>query len=91
MSGVVSKDHVHMHIEYPFSFSISELPKRLKSRSFGLLQHEYTELHKSYLGKQLWVICYGAWNTGNITDEMVQECLKHRKTIANDRENFIIA
>jgi putative transposase len=44
LSGVVSKDHVHMHIEYPPSLSISELVKRLKGRSSRLLQKEYTEL-----------------------------------------------
>jgi len=29
LKGVVSKDHVHMHIEYPPSLSISNLVKRL--------------------------------------------------------------
>lgn len=30
LGGVVSKDHVHMHVEYPPSVSISEFVKRLK-------------------------------------------------------------
>jgi putative transposase len=30
LKGVVSKDHVHMHIEYPPSRSISDLVKGLK-------------------------------------------------------------
>ncbi len=60
LNGVVSKDHVHMHIEYPASVSISELIKRLKGRSSRLLQREYTELHKRYWGKHLWAIGYGA-------------------------------
>ncbi len=30
LKGVVSKDHVHVHIEYPPSISISNLVKRLK-------------------------------------------------------------
>lgn len=34
IKGVVSKDHVHMHIEYPSSLSISVLVKKLKGRSF---------------------------------------------------------
>ena len=38
LSGVVSEDHVHMHIEYRPSLSISELVKRLKGRSSRLLQ-----------------------------------------------------
>ena len=43
LSGVVSKDHIHMHIEYPPSVSISNLVKRMKERASRLLQKEYTE------------------------------------------------
>ena len=48
LSGVVSKDHIHMHIEYRPSLSISDLVKRLKGRSSRLLQKDYTELHRRY-------------------------------------------
>ena len=72
LSGVVSKDHIHMHIEYPPSVSISNLVKRMKGRASRLLQKEYTELSKRYWGKHLWGIGYGAWSTGNITEEIVQ-------------------
>ena len=30
LKGVVSQDHVHLHLEYPPSISISDLVKRLK-------------------------------------------------------------
>ncbi len=33
LKGVVSKDHVHMHIEYPPKLSVSSLVKRLKGLS----------------------------------------------------------
>ena len=33
LKGVVSKDHVHMHIEYRPSQSISEIVRKLKGRS----------------------------------------------------------
>ena len=88
LSGVVSKDHVHMHIEYRPSLSISELVKRLKGRSSRLLQKEYTESHKRYWGKHLWAIGYGAWSTGNITEEAVEEYLRRHKSSANDQEAF---
>ena len=84
----MSKDHVHMHIEYPPSLSLSELVKRLKGRSSRLLQREYPELQKRYWGKHFWAIGYGAWSTGNMTEEIVQEYLKHHKTSANDKNNF---
>ena len=88
LSGVVSSDHVHMHIEHPPSLSISDFVKRLKGRSSRLLQKEYTELHKRYWGKHLWAIGFGAWSTGNITEQVVEEYLKCHKSSANDRGKF---
>lgn len=50
LKGVVSKDHVHMHVEYPPSKSISDLIRRIKGRPSRLLQQEYPELQKRYWG-----------------------------------------
>jgi len=79
-----------MHIEYPPRLSLSDLIKRLKGRSSRLLQKEYTELRKRYWGKHLWAIGYGAWSTGNVTEKVVEEYLKHHKTSANDQDKFIL-
>lgn len=85
LGGVVSKDHIHLHVEYPPSLKISDLVKRLKGRSSRRLQEEYPELRKKYWGRHFWAIGYGAWSTGNITDKMVQEYLEHhRKGSSND-------
>ena len=78
-----SKDHVHMHIEYPPSLSISDLVKRLKGKTSIMLQKEFPELGKKYWGRHFWAIGFGAWSTGNITDEMVQEYLEHHKDKPN--------
>ncbi len=53
LKGVVSKDHVHMHIEYPPKMAISDLLKRLKGRSSRMLQQEYPHLKKRYWGRHL--------------------------------------
>ena len=90
LKGVVSKDHVHMHIEYPPSLSISNLVKRLKGRSSRILQREYTELRNRYWGKHFWAIGYGVWSTGNVTEAIVQEYLKHHKSSANDQNDFTL-
>ena len=85
LKGVVSKDHVHMHIEYPPKVRISDLVKRLKGRSSRRIQEEFPELKKRYWGRHFWAIGYGAWSTGNITDELVNEYLEHhRKDKGND-------
>ena len=73
MKGVVSKDHIHMHIEYRPSLSLSYLIKKLKGRSSRKLQIEYPSLKQKYWGRHFWGIGYGCWSTGNITDEMVNE------------------
>jgi len=44
LQGVISKDHVHMHLEYRPSLSISSLVKKLKGRSSRKLQQEFPEL-----------------------------------------------
>ena len=91
LKGVVSKDHVHMHIEYPSKLSVSWILKQLKGRSSRLLQNEFPHLKKRYWGNHFWASGYGAWSTGNITDEMVQEYLEHhRKPSDKSQDNFLL-
>jgi putative transposase len=91
LKGVVSKDHVHIHIEYPPSTSISVLVKKLKGRTSRLLQQEFQSLSKKYWGRHFWAVGYGAWSTGNITDEMVQEYLEHHEDKPNSQSgNWIL-
>ena len=90
LKGVVSKDHVHMHIEYPAKISISNIVKRLKGRTSRRLQDEFPKLKKRYWGRHFWAIGYGAWSTGNITDDMVQEYLEHHKNPSNTELGNII-
>jgi len=89
LSGVVSKDHIHIHIEYPPKLSISDFIKQCKGRSSRLIQKEFPELSKTYWGKHFWAIGYGAWSTGNITDEIVEEYLKHHFNKKSNQENAI--
>jgi len=90
LKGVVSKDHVHMHIEYPPSKSISDIVKKLKGRVSRKLQQEYPELSKRYWGKHFWAIGYGAWSTGNVSQELVDEYLEHHRNPSNQDTNPMI-
>jgi putative transposase len=91
LKGVVSKDHVHVHVEYPPSKALSDLVKRFKGRTSRLLQQEFPALGKQYWGRHFWAIGYGAWSTGNITEEMVQEYLEHHRHPSNkEADNFIL-
>ena len=90
LKGVVSKDHVHMHIEYPPSISVSNIVKKLKGRVSRKLQQEFPELSKRYWGQHFWAIGYGAWSTGNVSEEVVQEYLEHHRNPSNQDNNAII-
>ena len=90
LKGVISKDHVHIHIEYPPRVKISDLVKKLKGRSSRRIQEEYPVLKKRYWGRHFWAIGYGAWSTGNITDEMVQEYLEHHRKGGQDNDKIIL-
>lgn len=92
VGGVVSVDHVHLHIEYPPKLSIADFVQQCKGRSSRLIQKEFPHLSKRYWGRHFWVIGYGVWSTGNITDEMVQEYLNHHqhKTPTDRYKQFLI-
>ena len=91
LKGVVSKDHVHMHVNNRPSQSVSELVKRLKGRTSRKIQQEFPELKKRYWGRHFWAIGFGCWSTGNITDDMVNEYLEHhRNPNSNDNTDFIL-
>ena len=91
LKGAVSKDHVHMHLEYPAKLSVSEIAKKLKGRSSRLLQSEFPALKKKYWGQHFWATGYGGWSTGDLTEEMVNEYLEHhRKPDDDSDDNFML-
>src|ERR1700712_182489 len=90
LKGVVSRDHVHLHVSYPPRLSISDLVKRLKGRSARRLLEEYSELRKRYYGGHFWGIGYGAWSTGSINDEQIRLYLEHHGQGPNSDQNFIL-
>jgi putative transposase len=83
LNGALSKDHVHIHVEYPPYLSISELVKKLKGRTSRLLQQEFSSLGKQYWERHFWAVGSVGWGTGNITDAMVQENIEHHRDKPN--------
>ena len=91
LKGAVSIDHVHMHIEYPPKLSLSDIMKRFKGRTSCLIQDEFPHLKKRYWGNHFWAIGYGAWSTGNVTEELIQQYIEHhREHSNNDTNNLMI-
>ena len=91
LKGVVSADHIHMHIEYPPKISISDIVKKLKGRTSRRIQDEYPSIKKKYWGRHFWAIGYGVWSTGNITEDVIQNYLEHHRSPSNkDMGNKIL-
>ena len=51
LKGVVSKDHVYMHINYRSSQYISDIVKKIKGKSSIKLKQEFLDMRKRYWGK----------------------------------------
>ncbi len=77
LSGVVSKDHVHVLVSIPPQVSISKLVQKLKGKSSYKLQREFTTLRNRYWGQRMWARGYFACSTGNITDEMIKDYIEN--------------
>ena len=92
LKGVVSHDHVHIHVSRPPSLPESELVRKLKGRTGRKLLMEYPQLKKRYWGGHLWAIGYGAWSTGVVSQELINEYLEHHRQQSNenDDEAFIL-
>ena len=73
LSGVVSKDHVHILVSMPPQVSVSKVVQKVKGKTSYKLQREFASLRKQYWGQRMWARGYFACSTGNVTDEMIRE------------------
>ena len=88
---VVSKDHIHIHIEYEPKISISDLVKKIKWRTSRKIQEEFPEIWKRYWWKHFWAIWYWVWSTWFVSEDLINEYLEHHRNPSNfDTDNFIL-
>ena len=83
IKGVVSKDHVHIHMSYRPKSSVSEIMRRIKGMTSKKLQEEFPHLRKRYWGKHFWSIGYGAQNMALLRHIALNK-LKNEKTLKRD-------
>ena len=88
LKGVVSSDHVHMHVEYPPSLSLSDLVKRLKWRTSRKLQEEYDELKRRYRWRHFRAIWYAYRSTWVVTQDMIQDYLEHHRSKSKSNKDL---
>ena len=73
LSGVVSKDHVHILVSIPPQISVSKIIQKVKGTSSYKMQREFEVLKKQYWGQRMWARGYFACSTGDVTDNMIKE------------------
>lgn len=90
LNGVVSSDHIHLFVSIPPQLPVSEFVKRAKGRSSRKVQQEFPELRKRYWGQHFWARGYFSATSGNVTDEMIDECINNHYDVykRNDEENI---
>ena len=74
--GHVSKDPVHILVSAPTHMSASQIMQKIKGRSSGVLQQEFPHLKKRYWGQHIWVCGYFCTTVGQVTDQMIRDCIE---------------
>jgi putative transposase len=77
ISGVVSKDHVHVFVSAPPTMAPSEIMRRIKVRTSAKLFEEFPHIKKRYWGRHFWARGYFCATSGQVTDEMIKSYLEH--------------
>ena len=85
VSGVVSKDHVHILVSAPPNMAPSEIMRRIKGNTSSHLLEEFPHLKKRYWGRHFWARGYFCATVGQMTEEMIRQYLEHHfEPNAND-------
>ena len=87
ITGVVSKDHVHLLVSAPPTIAASEIMRRIKGKTSIRLFEEFPSLKKRYWGRHFWARGYFCATAGQVTEEMIKTYLEHHFEPAPD-DNF---
>jgi len=77
VTGVVSKDHVHILVSDPPNLAPSEIMRRIKGRTASKLFEEFPLLEKRYWGQHFWARGYFYATVRDMTEEMIKQYLVH--------------
>ena len=77
MSGVVSKDPVHILVSAPPTRAPSEIMRRIKGNTASRLFEEFPHLKKRYWGRHNGQPIKFCVTVGQMTEEMIKQYLEH--------------
>lgn len=89
LRGIVSKDHVYIHVSSPPNIAPCEIMKRIKGRTARKLFAEYPNLKNRYRDQHIWASGYFCVTSNEFTNEMIGSYLAHHFT-PNTNDNFHI-
>ena len=87
ISGVVSKEHVHIFVSAPPTMAPSEIMRRIKGRTASKLLEEFPSIKKRYWGHHFWARGFFCATSGEVTKEMIKNYLEHHFE-PNKNDNF---
>jgi len=74
------EDHVHLHIEYPASQSVSKIVNALKgASSFYLRQANFPEVRSCLWGRHFWSPSYFASSCGGASLEVLAQYISNQR------------
>ena len=64
--------------------------KRIKGMTSRKLQQEFPNLGKQYWGKHFWAVGYGAFSSGEVTDNIIKNYLENHDTKNDSDDGFVV-
>ena len=78
ISGSVGENHIHLYLQIPPKYSISETMKWIKGKSSEELLKTFPKLSQKYWGRHLWARGYFVSTVG-ISDEIIKQYIEKNK------------
>lgn len=78
IEGVVGEEHVHLYLNIPPKYSISDAMQWIKGKSAEKLLKTFDKLSKQYWGRHLWARGYFVSTIG-ISDEIIRQYIQKHK------------
>ncbi|MBI4779330.1 IS200/IS605 family transposase [Candidatus Falkowbacteria bacterium] len=78
IEGAVKAEHVHLYLNIPPKYSISEVMQWLKGKSAERLLKKFPKLEKQYWGRHLWARGYFVSTVG-ISDEIIRQYIRKQR------------
>ena len=78
LEGAVKEEHVHLYLQIPPKYSISDVMKWLKGKSAERLLQKFPALEKQYWGRHLWARGYFVSTVG-ISDEIIRQYIRKQR------------